>query len=330
MNHHRNSTLDVLKLLASYMVVFIHVLFYGRIGETVDALARFAVPLFFLVSGYYSYQSTPEKLKRRILHLVHLLLFAVIAYNIYDILLLLQKHNIQGIIKYLNQYLSSEKLLNLIVYNVPVHTVHAWYLLASIYVYCLLYCAAISNIPEKLIFVVSILTLLLHLFLGEVLSVFDIFLPIHYVRNFAFMGLPFFGLGMLTNKYQHKLRKVPNYAIIISIVIGVLGTLLSRYLVGKNELYIGSLFILFALVAIFIKYPNVKYPPVLLSITGCSTYIFIFHRMISFILKKLYVKWDMDYPSSFILQMIHPLVVCIISTILAYILIKLTQRKKNK
>ena len=60
-NTQKNNTLELLKLFASYMVVFIHVLFYGNLGDAVDALARFAVPFFFLVSGYYSYQITCKK-----------------------------------------------------------------------------------------------------------------------------------------------------------------------------------------------------------------------------------------------------------------------------
>lgn len=44
MARRRNTTLDVLRLLAAYMVVSIHVMFYGLPGVAVDALARFAVP----------------------------------------------------------------------------------------------------------------------------------------------------------------------------------------------------------------------------------------------------------------------------------------------
>ena len=64
MNAQKNYTLELLKLFASYMVVFIHVLFYGQTGVIMDTLARFAVPLFFLVSGYYSFQIRDEKIKK--------------------------------------------------------------------------------------------------------------------------------------------------------------------------------------------------------------------------------------------------------------------------
>lgn len=38
----KNDTLELIKLFASYMVVFIHVMFYGTVGEAMNALGRFA------------------------------------------------------------------------------------------------------------------------------------------------------------------------------------------------------------------------------------------------------------------------------------------------
>ena len=51
----KNNTLEIIKLFASYMVVLIHFYFRDGVGSLMDALARFAVPLFFVVSGFYSY-----------------------------------------------------------------------------------------------------------------------------------------------------------------------------------------------------------------------------------------------------------------------------------
>ncbi len=330
MNHYRNTTLDIIKLFASYMVVFIHVLFYGRIGLAVDAVARFAVPLFFLVSGYYSYKITPERIKHRLSSLMRLWIFAVLFYMLYNILGFLLKHNIQDIISYFSAYTSFKNLLLLFVFNVPVHSIHLWYLLASIYVYCLFYFIVKYDIPEKLIFIISLIALLLHLFLGEFLTIFNIQTPTALVRNFALMGFPFFGLGILFNKYQLKFKKIPTSAVVVLIVFGVLETILSRYFFGKNELYIGSVFVLISLVIVFIKFPNIKLAPILTSITGCSAYIYIFHPMVSSVTKKMYTVLGLDYTSSIILQMIHPLTVCVFTTIFAYILIKIKQRLQNR
>ena len=51
-----NYCMDFLKGLACIFVVFIHVKFPGDFGQAVQAIARFAVPFFFMVSGYYYFR----------------------------------------------------------------------------------------------------------------------------------------------------------------------------------------------------------------------------------------------------------------------------------
>ena len=106
MSRNRNDTLDIIKLFASYMVVFIHVAFYGGVGYVLDALARFAVPLFFLVSGFYSYKITPDKIKHRMFRLIRLLAFAVLVYTLFDVLYSLVKHDKQEIVLYFCEYIN--------------------------------------------------------------------------------------------------------------------------------------------------------------------------------------------------------------------------------
>lgn len=141
--------------------------------------------------------------------------------------------------------------------------------------------------------------------------------------NFVFMGSPIFALGLLAKKHEDRLRRTSKCVIIACIGIGVLEALLSRYFIGKNELYIGSLFILFAIVVVFVKFPNVKCSNVVSAITGLSTYIYVFHMMISSIVLKMYLLMRIDYNSSVLIQMIHPIIVCAVSTVVAYIITKI-------
>ena len=50
-----NYCLDFIKGLACIFVVFMHCEFPGKTGTIVQAISRFCVPLFFMVSGYFSY-----------------------------------------------------------------------------------------------------------------------------------------------------------------------------------------------------------------------------------------------------------------------------------
>lgn len=328
MKHDRNNTLDILKLFASYMVVFIHVKLYGEMGVATEALARFAVPFFFAISGFYSYKNTPAQLKNKAIHIFRLLISAVIAYTLWDILRHLMKQDPQGLLHYFKQFLDYKNWLKLFVFNIPIHTPHLWYLFAILYVYIIFYFVTLFKIRERWIFAVTFLFLSLRILFGEGLSIFEIVVPFPIVRNYALMGIPFFGLGLLANVYKHKLLRVPNYIIASFVIIGAAETILSRYLLGRNELYIGSLFVLFALVVIFIKFADVKYPTVLTALTGCSTYIYIFHPIISSIITKMYTIIHVDFSASLTLQIIHPFLVCVLSTVLSYTIIKIIRRIK--
>ena len=80
MNMQRNNTLELLKVFAAYMVVFIHVIFSGYVGTAIETLARFAVPFFFVISGFYSYGISTQKIKKRIKKILILIVFAVFSY----------------------------------------------------------------------------------------------------------------------------------------------------------------------------------------------------------------------------------------------------------
>lgn len=318
MPSNRNETLELLKLFASYMVVFIHVPFYGKLGVAMDALARFAVPLFFLISGFYAYNTSFEKLRKRTIHIIYLFIFSVALYTAWNIIPFLYNGDFTGLLNYFNRYLKFQTLFDLFIFNCTVCIAHLWYLLAIIYVYIIFGFAFKYKVSEKVIFVASFILLGLHLLAGEFFSILGGTIPAMLVRNFALLGIPFFGIGMFTKKYEQHFMKVPSFAISISIAIGIIATLLSRRLFGKNELYAGSLFILFAVVVIFIEYKQKKYSHTLNSLTGCSTYIYIIHPLLSSLIYRIYEACGISIQSSITMQMFHPLLVCLLSTIVAY------------
>jgi len=305
-------------------------LFDGQAGVIMDTLARFSVPLFFLISGYYSYNIQPEKAKKRIKHILILLIFATVCYIAHKIIALLSNSGMDGVVTYFDQHFNFRTLITLLVFNLPVSSTHLWYLWAILYVYIVFYFVAVFRCSEKIVFIISFFLLFLHLSLGEGLSALGITVPIHYVRNFALMGIPFFALGLFTKKHENKLRSIPNYMLVIAVAIGIFESLFSRYFFGKNELYFGSLLILFAIVAVFIKYPTVKYPPFFNALSGCSTYVYIFHIMISSVILQIYKLFTIDFNNSIILRYAHPFIVCVASTVFAYGIIQLLNVLSSK
>ena len=313
----RLMTLELIKLFAAYMVVFIHVPFYGIAGNIINALARFAVPLFFFISGFFSFKISLKKIKERIKQILIITVFSSILYFLFKIALLLSSGYISTVVSYFKGFLSSETLIDLFVFNYPVSSGHIWYLLALIYVYIIFYFITKFHLNEKLIFGVAFILLSLHILLGELLGIFGIALPVHFLRNFALMGFPFFAIGLLTRKHKTKMQNVPTPILIIAIIIGCIESVFSHLLYGERELHIGSLFILFALVVFFIKYSGVKYPKSFYALTGCSTYIYIFHILVSDVIYIMYSLCSIDINAVALLKYMHPIVVCIASTVFA-------------
>ena len=53
----RDTNTDVMRLIASFFVVMIHVSATGgAVGSALNSLSRFSVPMFVLISGYYLLQ----------------------------------------------------------------------------------------------------------------------------------------------------------------------------------------------------------------------------------------------------------------------------------
>jgi hypothetical protein len=59
-----NYCLDCLKGIACIFVVFMHCEFPGMLGTAVQAISRFCVPFFFMVSGYFCFRPLERNVVR--------------------------------------------------------------------------------------------------------------------------------------------------------------------------------------------------------------------------------------------------------------------------
>jgi len=80
-------SLDCAKGVACIFVILIHCTFPGIFGEMLRAIARFAVPLFFVVTGYFLLDSngkvTRERILKKLNHIVKITILADIFYMIF-------------------------------------------------------------------------------------------------------------------------------------------------------------------------------------------------------------------------------------------------------
>ena len=307
----RNNWLDLIKLMASFMVVFIHVDFTGTFGRVVNAIARFAVPLFFAVSGFFSLNVSSKTIKRRLLKLIILYFVATIIYHVY---------NVFGVrfTEYFTSTFTILDFLGFIFLNLPFSSVHLWFLLALIYVYLIWLLVIKFSIKEKTLFIISIVCLAIHLFLGEFLTLFNVDIPTSVVRNFVLMGFPFFTLGYLANKHKEKLKRTNNLLLIALLIFGCVEPALSAVFFGLNEVYIGSICSLFALIVIAIKLQEKTLSRFWVLLSSTSADVYVFHMLISRIGISIVNGLDIS-TESLLFNNLWPLIVCVICVALSLI-----------
>lgn len=163
---------------------------------------------------------------------------------------------------------------------------HLWFFPALIYCYMMYACVRGLEHKIKIRFVYSAAAILLfiQLLLGEGLSIFGIHISLCLIRNFLFLGFPFFMLGVLIHeKEKVYLSFFKDYILILFVIFGEIEAVVSGCLLGKNDLYIGTVFAVFAIFLLAVKGENLQYSARIAKLTSCSTYIYIIHPLIGWI-----------------------------------------------
>ena len=253
-NNKINISLNVIKTFAIFAIIYIHCGLFSISNKSllIDALCRFAVPFFFLISGFYSFfendKKAIEKYKLRIIRLIKLFIIANLLYFVFNIITL----NLNWL-EYLISIFTLKAIINLIIFNQSPIVQHLWFIGALIYCYILYYILLkIKLSPKKLYILIPILLIALTL-LGEMSIYHGFKIDIYVYRNFLFTGLPFFTLGYLIHE---KNINISEKIIIIAFISGLILTLMESQLIGKCELFIGVIIFTIALFIWCVQFPH--------------------------------------------------------------------------
>lgn len=232
----RNKTIDQSRLVAALLVVIIHAPLPGVFGTVLESIARFAVPFFFMVSGYFAFGKDKAGLKRQTIKTLKLFLFALAVNLLWDILASLYRGNT---LEMLSQRFSVASILEAIVLNTGALLGHIWFLLALVYVYGI-YSLLFGNSRASVRMSTSATLLLGFFVLREVLRAFGISDVVYYIRNFLFVGIPFFLLGTLCAEYKDKIGRIKPAVLVLVGAVGVGLSVADRFLIGGCDMYFGT------------------------------------------------------------------------------------------
>ena len=265
----QNRFLYTVKLIACLAVITIHAKFPDPFGDYVAALARFAVPFFFAVSGRYllSDADTSGEIRSRASRsLKKTLKITVIVYLIYQLYSLIY-HLIIGadLAELLAERFGLASIKRFVLFNTSMVIYdgsyvfdHMWYLFAFIYV--LIFILVMAPVLRKIYKPLTVLLLLsLHILTWmqdySLVRVFGLSLTTWYVlRSWLFTGIPYVLLGVFWADVIDRLKKDRSKEDcektfsrmktigICSLSLGIVSTCIETSFFGDKDIYFGSFF----------------------------------------------------------------------------------------
>ena len=202
-----------MKAICAFLIVCIHVPFPGRVGAYFTVLTRVAVPIFFMITGYfYSDTVARHKEKRQIKKILYLVVETNVLFFIRNIALnVLRRENI---VAYIRSIFTGMNLLKFFLLNESPLAGHLWYLGAILYVLIIVFLTDKFNCRKILYYLTPVLLIADLVFGKYSLLIFHREFPCILVRNFLCVGIPYFCIGTLirdkrcSEKWNKKVLQV--------------------------------------------------------------------------------------------------------------------------
>ncbi len=279
-----------MRIVAAFFVVSIHAPFMGTIGAVIVSVARFAVPFFFAVSGFFCFYADktqiPKKVNRKIRHILFLFLGSSVLYFIYNAL----PYVIDGnFLEYVKPFFSLKSIAEFLFFNNTHISEFMWYFPALIY--CFLFFLILNKIErngvgKRTSLALFIVLSVLGVTLKEIILIFPNspeFLKNGFIcRNFLFIGVPFFMMGYYIRLNKEELTRKLNYHVLVAMMVsGVAEVVLVHIFHTTKSLYLGTIISVFALFVFLIKSEDkIKIPHIASVGRKYSLYVYIFHIII--------------------------------------------------
>ncbi len=297
-----NYCLDFIKGIACIFVVFMHCEFPGILGTAVQAISRFCVPFFFMVSGYFCFRPLAKQIeitdpsgwggqnwfliKKKVLHIAKITLYASLFYLVFILLQHTFLHNIEFSI-------TGRQLYGWVLFNEPrIIAGQYWFLFALLYAYVFYGFLEYLKI-RKLAYVLAVLLFVVYISLAQGFHLAGIHIPNMLYRNWLIEAFPFFMLGHWIHENQDRIN-ISNRILLSTIVVTTLLCWVERWFMGRdfgvNIVTIPQIFVLFVY---GVKNPA-RHKGVIQRLgRDCSMLVYILHPAVWHSFEGIYKLADM-------------------------------------
>lgn len=236
-------------------------------------VARFAVPFFFLVSGFFYLSNdgtcSSDAAVRKIKHILKLTFWAVAFYAVYLPIFKNTTLNSWDMIAYMSERFTCAKIAKFFLSNDPFVYSHLWFLFAL--VYCYLFALLFFDGGKRLklsLFLGGVLMLsfsclqefpkMLHIRSALALPGSDPKAYLYYCNIFLFRALPFFLVGIFLRLNAERIRRIaiPNFVLLLLTVLGAASACFEFYNTTNAQFYLGNYLMCAALAVFAIRNPH--------------------------------------------------------------------------
>lgn len=253
--------------------------------------------------------------------IVRLLISANVVYLIWNIVSRMWK-GYYDIDKYLLKVFTKEKLIRLLLFNETHLRGHLWYLFSILYVLIIVTAVCKWKHGKTLLAVLTPFLLLGDLLLGKYsLVFFHRKFPYIYVRNWLFVGIPYFTIGMLIRdrigSIRENLKSHGKWKLELLIGVSIITTIFEKWLLvhyqlnSTREHYFSTTFLGIGVFLFFLLYANQDENWISRIGRNDSTWIYILHPIIITIFKTL--KIAPDKKSMGVYSFLYPFIVFLIT-----------------
>lgn len=295
-NDGRNHTLNYMKAIACFCVLMLHCGFAGIVGKLLYGPSRFAVPFFFMVSGYYVYSRDTQKVLSRlpgkIKHIAILLIGTEITYLVWHIIQSAINAGIEGVANWFFNTFTISKFVQLLLFQTtPIGDV-SWFLVALLLCYIVTYFIAKYNLWKMTSGMIPVL-LMINIVLGEIVPFWGINSQWYWCSNFWVLGFPFYAMGFWIRRNQENLcQKCSVKRIVLIVIMSIILITIERIITNASQFFVGNFFMALALFLFSVKYPTIFKTRSFVENIGekYAFYVYILHPIIRDLLYKLILE----------------------------------------
>ena len=194
----RIHSIDVMRIVMSFLVVTIHIPFKGTAGKVFISFGKIAVPFFLVVSGYMLYRNECSEMMPRLKkQALKMLIFYVAANVVYAAA--------QLILAYVNNerfYINKENILNFLFFNFSPFSEHLWFLGSALYALLILMLLCKLKAINKAMFAAPVL-IIAYVILSTCFADKG-----YAFRNAILVGLPYMMMGMMIRRFKDKMMNI--------------------------------------------------------------------------------------------------------------------------